>query len=169
MRKFINEKVLELLQASGVPVLTFSQVFFENPRMGMHLMSMDAAGCYDAMNDMIFIHDHALTSDLCTMTLLHELVHWTGHPSRLAREGISVGKPKTREQYATEEVTAQQGMFKLAMAFGFERELYERLLLGYIQEFAPYADFDKAERDSDAAVSYLLDMLAPAQGELFAA
>jgi antirestriction protein ArdC len=56
-------------------------------------------------------------------TLAHEHVHWTGHGDRLAREGITAGLAKTREQYAYEELIAELGSAFLGAVLGITPEL----------------------------------------------
>lgn len=54
-------------------------------------------------------------------TLFHELVHWTGHESRLNRDLITrFGNP----QYAAEELVAELGAAMLAHRFGFDVVTY---------------------------------------------
>lgn len=40
-------------------------------------------------------------------TLFHEVAHWTGHGSRLARPGIMVSRSKESKEYAAEELIAE--------------------------------------------------------------
>lgn len=49
-------------------------------------------------------------------TALHELVHWTGHPSRLARDQRHMGTP----EYAFEELVAELGASMLTSVLGVE-------------------------------------------------
>lgn len=53
-------------------------------------------------------------------TLLHELTHWTGHESRLARE---FGKRFGSDAYAFEELVAEIGAAFLCAALGIKGEL----------------------------------------------
>lgn len=52
-------------------------------------------------------------------TLFHELIHWTGNPTRLNR--FAIGSSETREKYAFEELVAEMG----AMLIYFDFELTE--------------------------------------------
>lgn len=52
------------------------------------------------------------------MVALHELSHWTAHPSRLDR--VLVGQKKNKESYATEELIAQTASFFLMSELGFD-------------------------------------------------
>lgn len=56
------------------------------------------------------------------VTLLHELVHATGHSSRLKR--LSVIDYKTTKGRAEEELTAEIGSMLLAAHFGIDGDLY---------------------------------------------
>lgn len=53
-------------------------------------------------------------------THLHELGHWTGHASRLGREGITGGMFKSREAYAFEELVAEMASAMLCHTLGIE-------------------------------------------------
>jgi antirestriction protein ArdC len=53
-------------------------------------------------------------------TLLHELVHWTGHKDRLARD---LGGRFRSERYAAEELVAEMGAAFLCAALGIEGRL----------------------------------------------
>jgi len=73
-------------------------------------------------------------------TLMHEMVHWTGHKSRLDR-GLKGGSKSTADEYAREELVAEMGAAflcaELGMDYGDSNAAYLRSWLGRI---------DKAER-----------------------
>jgi antirestriction protein ArdC len=54
-------------------------------------------------------------------TLFHELTHSTGHPKRLAREGIEKIQPFGSEDYSKEELVAEMGSAMLCGAAGIEK------------------------------------------------
>lgn len=61
-------------------------------------------------------------------TLLHELVHWTGHSTRLDRLGV-----KGREAYAFEELVAELGSAFLCVQQGWEATVHHaQYLNGYL-------------------------------------
>lgn len=66
------------------------------------------AAFYDLAEDAIQLPDRALFADAGAYyaTALHELVHWTGHPSRLHRE---LGRRFGASAYALEELVAEIG------------------------------------------------------------
>lgn len=70
-------------------------------------------------------------------TLLHELVHWTGHPSRLNREQTN---PMSSPQYAYEELIAEMGAAFLCARLGVTGDLRHA---GYIQEWLKLLRGDK--------------------------
>jgi antirestriction protein ArdC len=55
-------------------------------------------------------------------TLFHELTHSTGHPSRLAREGILKHNPFGSEDYSKEELVAEMGAAMLCGVAGIESQ-----------------------------------------------
>ena len=67
-------------------------------------------------------------------TLLHELTHWTGHPTRLNRPGIAarIYSPKLE---AVEELIAEIGSAFLCAEYGIRNHLrHEGLVLRWIRE-----------------------------------
>ena len=55
-------------------------------------------------------------------TLYHEMVHATGHPSRIGREGIEKLNTFGSESYSKEELIAEMGAAMLAGVAGIERK-----------------------------------------------
>ena len=55
-------------------------------------------------------------------TLFHELTHSTGHPSRLARDGIMQHNPFGSEDYSKEELVAEMGAAMLCGVAGIESQ-----------------------------------------------
>ena len=90
-------------------------------------------------------------------TLLHELTHWTGHPTRLNRPGTAnAGSPKLE---AVEELIAEIGSAFLCAEFGIRNHLsHEGLVLRWVRELGedPKAIF-KASSLAWEARCYLLD------------
>lgn len=82
--------------------------------------------CYNRITDKISMPDRSafIDTDHCTATegyyatLLHELTHWTGHPSRLNR---TFGKRFGDKQYAVEELVAELGAAFTTTEFGLSR------------------------------------------------
>ena len=80
-------------------------------------------------------HTHGAGEAYYYSTLLHELTHWTGHPTRLNRPGIAAaGSPKL-EVEAVEELIAEIGSAFLCAEFGIRNNLrHEGLVLRWIRE-----------------------------------
>ena len=84
-------------------------------------------------------------------TLLHELVHWTGHPTRLDRE---FGKKFGDQAYAFEELVAELGSAFLSGDLGLSTELHHAEYLGHWVKLLRdhrQAIFTAAARASEAA------------------
>jgi len=84
-------------------------------------------------------------------TLVHEFVHWTGHPDRLDRD---------KSCYATEELVAESGAWLLAMELDlpFSPQNSTSYLAGWASKVDdPEKALDKALANANAAVKYLLD------------
>ena len=60
-------------------------------------------------------------TDLFYTALFHELIHWTGHPSRLNR--FVVSQPSSREEYAFEELIAQLGATYLCFSCDIKKTI----------------------------------------------
>ena len=90
---------------------------------------------YDRHSDFIGMPEKAahLPGEAYYSTLLHELTHWTGHPTRLNRPGIAdVG---SSELEAFEELIAEIGSAFLCAEFGIRNHLrHEGLVLRWIRE-----------------------------------
>ena len=92
-----------------------------------------------------------------TRTLLHELGHWTGHASRLAR---TFGKRFGDEAYAREELVAEIACAYVATTFGIEPTLrHSSYLASWLRvlEGDERAIFQAASHAS-AAADYLLEI-----------
>ena len=90
-------------------------------------------------------------------TKFHELIHWTGHPSRLNRKE-KLSKKKDREDYAFEELVAEIGACYLCMALNVPHaeEMLEKSK-SYVKSWVsklkndPKYIFDAAKHASEAA------------------
>ena len=102
----------------------------------------------------------AFKTDSCYYsTLLHELVHWTGHHSRLNRPGISKPLDFSKSTYAFEELIAEIGSAFLCAEFGLKCDLrHESYVISWISELEndPKAIFATSALAWKAR-SYLLD------------
>lgn len=158
---YVDSRVLALVSSTGCPLLTYFDAITSGKVNAAMLFTMGmAAGYYDSQEDYIGLNERALESDRVNEVVLHELIHWTGHPSRLNRNTITSqlhGMRPTSYDYHTEEATAQMGMFKLACLLGLDKELHLMLLNVYLTMF-PEANLAKADWDSNQAVGYLLDL-----------
>lgn len=63
-------------------------------------------------------------------TVFHELTHWTGHQSRLARDGIIGSHKHGTPEYAYEELVAELGAAFLCAEVGIEGELRHEEYIG---------------------------------------
>ena len=101
---------------------------------------------YDCHSDFIGMPERAahLPGDAYYSTLFHELTHWTGHKSRLARPGITAEETPS-EVYAFEELIAEIGSAFLCAEYGIRNHLrHEGLVLRWIRELGedPKAIFE---------------------------
>jgi antirestriction protein ArdC len=80
-------------------------------------------------------------------TLFHELTHSTGHPSRIARDGIMNHNPFGSEDYSKEELVAEMGAAMLCGVAGIESRTLENSA-SYLQSW-----INKLKSDSRLIVS----------------
>ncbi|WP_437884540.1 ArdC family protein [Pseudomonas sp. LRF_L74] len=91
-------------------------------------------------------------------TALHELTHWSGHQSRLGREGVVTPTRFGTPQYAFEELVAEMGAAFLCAHTGVQGELRHE---GYLQSWLDLLREDKraifrASGQARTASEYLL-------------
>ncbi|WP_371101253.1 ArdC family protein [Pseudomonas sp. CF150] len=93
-------------------------------------------------------------------TALHELTHWTGHHSRLQREGMTSACPFGSPGYAFEELIAEMGAAFLCAYTGIQGELRHE---GYIDSWLGLLKADKraifrASGQARSASEYVLNL-----------
>ncbi len=93
--------------------------------------------------------------------LFHELIHWTGHRSRLARKGILQMKQKDKMIYAEEELIAELGACVLAALTGIQKENLLHNSAAYLQSWLACMKEDKrfifrVAPQAESAVKYIL-------------
>ena len=97
-------------------------------------------------------------------TLLHELTHWTGHRSRLARDGIVRFEGFGSASYAFEELVAELGGAFLCAETGIHGDLRHE---GYIASWLEVLRGDKraifrASTQARRSTEYLMARVCPA-------
>lgn len=168
MRDRLSPQVQKLLVALNVNFLEPGMVCFTPSGP----MPPFACGIYDVMYDFISVTDrHMVKGDHAVGNLdafcLHEIIHWTGHPSRLGRpcvrgaiEFITGSAPSiTLETEATEELAAQMGMVILFRKLGLDYVKAEMYWLTYSAKFRTTGDLTKATEYAEAAVAFIVDSL----------
>ena len=84
--------------------------------------------CYRRQSDTIglpaFLHFD--TAEDYHLTLFHELIHSTGHESRLARKGVTASDGFGGKTYSQEELVAEMGAAFLGMEAGIVRDQHEQ-------------------------------------------
>lgn len=93
------------------------------------------------------------------VTLMHELIHWTGHQSRLDRETIK-NYSKSDAIRAEEELIAEIGSVFLAGYFGISGDLMNHA--SYVSSWKKYLDskaVGRAMSHASKAFSWLIDQL----------
>lgn len=93
--------------------------------------------------------------------LFHELIHWTGHRSRLARKGITFIQNKDKMIYSEEELVAELGACMLASFTGIQEENLLQNSAAYLQSWLDCMKEDKrfifrVAPQAESAVKYIL-------------
>ncbi|BDS15659.1 ArdC family protein [Aureispira anguillae] len=93
--------------------------------------------------------------------LFHELIHWTGHSTRLARKGIMLVQNKDKMIYSEEELTAELGACMLASLAGIQKENLLQNSAAYLQSWLDCMKEDKrfifrVAPQAENAVKYIL-------------
>lgn len=165
LETLLPKPVLDLYNACGVKPYGFLSFREKFPTSEAARKAWWFEGVYDAQYDFIAINEG---SQIPFARLgLHELVHWTGHPNRLARERIIWGKAVLEGAYVrhhpgivqmdhTEEAIAETGMIKLAKILGLWTPELQGSYEGYLS-MHPMANMYAAERESDRAIQFILD------------
>lgn len=101
------------------------------------------------------------TKEAYIATLFHEMIHATGHQSRLAREGVTSGAHFGDCDYSFEELVAELGSCFLSAHFGIDTsESFTNstaYLQGWVKSFEQKPDMlIKAAAQAQKAVDYIL-------------
>lgn len=117
---------------------------------------------YDPAKDVIQVPDIKRfdNSEEFYNTTYHEIVHWTGHESRLARSGIIDRVSFGSEPYAEEELIAEMGASYLCALTGIDREKLMENNAAYINGWLSKLRADKrlvfrAASAAQKAVNYI--------------
>ncbi|MGA8270532.1 MAG: zincin-like metallopeptidase domain-containing protein [Candidatus Sulfotelmatobacter sp.] len=123
--------------------------------------------CFVPSHDKVIMpRPEAFTSpDAYSATALHELTHWTGHESRLAR---GFGKRFGDQAYAAEELVAELGSAFLCASLGVDCALEHHA--SYLDHWRKLLRSDPraiitAASKAQAATDYLLARIQPAHAE----
>lgn len=162
IKKNTSKAVYDLLAATGAKA--YSWVEFENAGLAEHadyVMAYSNLGYYMPKEDQIVICNKTLGN--WSFTVLHELVHWSGAAGRCGRKFIKDIKNNTlseknfNKNLHTEEMIAEMGAIKLVKALNLSPFEYENRFENY-KALYPLADLNKADKLSDKAVEYLLNL-----------
>ena len=94
-------------------------------------------------------------------TLFHELIHWTGHESRLNRFSTIKILESQEEEYALEELVAEMGAMLVYFDYNFKEEFINSLvyLKGWLKHTTAEGNrveiLDKGFKASTKAVSFI--------------
>lgn len=110
--KGLNPRLVELINSLPVTVYDFMSAIKIDVRVLGSIIHHDPMGFYEKTTDLLAV-DHRLPTKYIHTTLLHELIHWTGHKTRLNRRTLYMGQ-QNKVLLCAEELTAAYGMRMLA-------------------------------------------------------
>lgn len=156
----ISQRFQDIATRLGVEVVSVQE--YANEYDGF--IPSGAGGGYDCWNDIVIMPSvedaHFLYMPQghdSNFTLLHEIIHWTGHADRSGRSVMSEGC-ESRVDNATEEMTAQLGAQMLAEIMGYKLERCKEVTESYLRSYS-YGDLEKATEDAKEAVVWILRQL----------
>jgi len=149
--------------AVSTPVLgTADQVYANFPYKRPELLPGNKAAYYPKMDHIRIpkVGDFVSLASYYA-TLFHELVHATGHETRLNREGISKAKCSDEIQYAQEELVAEMGASFLRAFTNIDTPVLTTNTTAYIQSWLKALSDDQkmvvqAASKAQNAVDYIL-------------
>lgn len=95
-------------------------------------------------------------------TLVHEIIHSTGHSSRLNRPSLVESAGKHSDSYAYDELVAELGAAFMTAMYGIANEQIEKNSAAYLQGWVGRFKSDKemlynASRDAQKSIDYILN------------
>ncbi len=121
---------------------------------------------YSPIKDIIKMpkRESFITSQHFYGTLFHELIHSTGHKSRLGRKGITENIQFGSKDYAMEELIAEMGASFLTSLVGFNEIIFDNQA-AYIQHWLTVLKNDKrfiifASGKAQTAVDYIMGKIS---------
>jgi antirestriction protein ArdC len=155
----IDHKVQRLLDLSGAKVVSFVEGIMMSSNISME-NAAKTGGLYNPALDSIAMNPFCVEPN---SVMLHELGHWSGHSSRLSRQGIrwletSDGHKLMKfSDMQTEEFVAQLTACKLLKKLELDNHIANALLYKMI---GVYAKGDMAQADiwSSQACDYLINI-----------
>ena len=159
----IHPAVLELIQSLGITLITYRHAY----TLGVSRDELPnwSAGAYICYMDLIAYNPNPPDGfEDINRTILHEIIHWTGHGDRLKRKPIQLGQrmlyaANSVDELHTEEAIAEIGMYRLAVYLGLEKEdKYLDLMIHYLSRYE-LAHIDVACREATRAVNFVVEQM----------
>jgi antirestriction protein ArdC len=159
----LPEDKLPHVDMQNYPILDCEEIVQGMPKCPA-IQQVDDCAYYHPIHDYVnmppmknFLHSEAYYS-----TLFHELVHSTGHTSRLNRKELMQIKPFNSEMYSLEELVAEIGASFLNSLTGIEQKEFQQNA-SYIQGWLKRLKNDKrlvvtAGGQAQKAVDFILDV-----------
>lgn len=169
----VDPRIKRLIEASGAAIKDMKKAAEYDDHK--QITSVFDVAYYSNKHDYIAINkDHPIVRERINEIALHELGHWTGASTRLARAvSVELNKGAHGLPFSecvafdpifrnTEELTAQLCMHKVGTYLGLDKAYLDSALEQYIRRLFIVNDA-QAHRESDEAAAYLINLLAKAE------
>lgn len=156
------------VELSDIPTLDRCEATVDGMPNPPEIKEGDAFACYYPAIDMVNMPQRGLfkSSESYYKTLFHELVHSTGHESRLDRMTDRISYARGSQDYSREELVAEMGAAFLAGQCGIDTEEETKQSASYIDSWRRKISEDPklvvtAAGRAQKAADYILDAKAP--------
>jgi len=165
----ISGVVVDLCHKLGIDLRSYSDI--EKKGFDLSPWYLNTQGLYTPSRDEIGLNEwilsgHEARRENLDCVILHEIGHWTGHSSRLARDAIvdiedgsNIHKSLDAVMRGLgEELTAEAIMYGLARSLGVATEYHRQHFERYSNGLILLKDFNQKLRDANMGVSYVMDI-----------
>lgn len=162
-------EVIDLCKRLNIVPKVFTEVL---QARGQGSVSLDSLGQYCGSYDEIALQDNPLIAPIdnklrMSKTMLHEIIHWTGHSSRLARIKIvksesygpnGVMLPFECGEMAFEECIAELGAYRLAARLGLDTRALAPVIDSYLRVFGAGILMSEVCKEANYAIDYVIQL-----------
>lgn len=158
----VNSSIKQIIKSLNVKVSDAQSVVKEKELS----VPVNSAGCYVPVRDLIILNEFNRSNEFTSNNIiLHELIHWTGHSSRLGRPLIQKYElyfMPTGYEAEYEELIAIEGSILMHNCLNLDTENPEYTKNDHIKNIFEYTDeqdWARARIDAQKAVNFIFKKL----------